>query len=327
MVRSLIGILIAATVVGVSGAQPQQSQEQAEQPQQPSVFRSGSDVVRAYVTVTDKDGRIVTTLQKDDFEVRDGGKGQPIILFDHSPRAIRLIVMLDVSGSMQGNLPLLRNGTAQLVKYLRREDGARIGTFGKDVVISPAFTREPGELLAALPSSIDPEAPTPLWRAVDKAIEALGPAEDDARRVVLVLSDGKDSGLTSFKDKFITQGDVIDRARRQEVMVYGIGMRSRGGRPQVPGLGIGGLQAALVADLPDPGLARVAEETGGGYAEIQFGEDLGRSFAQVAEELHSQYLLGYEPPKRDGKVHDIDIRVKGSGLKPRARKTYVAPKQ
>jgi len=309
--------------VGVSGAQPQQSQEQA---QQPSVFRSGSDVVRAYVTVTDKDGHIVTTLQKDDFEVRDGGKPQPVILFDHSPRAIRLIVMLDVSGSMQGNLPLLRNGTAQLVKFLRLEDGARIGTFGKDVVISPSFTREPGELLAALPSSIDPDAPTPLWRAIDKAIEVLGPAEDEARPVVLVLSDGKDSGLTSFRDKFITQGDVIDRARRQEVMVYGIGMRSRG-RPQVPGIGIGGLQAALVADLPDPGLARVAEETGGGYAEIQFGEDLGRSFAQVAEELHSQYLLGYEPPRRDGKVHEIDIKVKGSGLKPRARKTYIAPKQ
>ena len=106
MVRTLIGLLIAATVVGVSAAQQQQSQE--EQSQQPSVFRSGSDVVRAYVTVTDKDGRIVTTLQKDDFEVRDGGKGQPIILFDRSPRAIRLIVMLDVSGSMQGNLPLLR---------------------------------------------------------------------------------------------------------------------------------------------------------------------------------------------------------------------------
>ena len=325
MVRTLVGVLIAAMVVGVSGAQPQQPQEQAQEPQ-PSVFRGGSDVVRAYVTVTDKDGRIVTTLQKDDFEVRDGGKGQPVILFDRSPRAIRLIVMLDVSGSMEGNLPLLRNGTAQLVKTLRKEDGARVGTFGKEVVISPSFTREPGELLAALPSSIDPEAPTPLWRAIDKAIEALGPAEDDARRVVVVLSDGKDSGLTSFRDKFTTQGDVIDRARRQEVMVYGIGMRSRG-RPQIPGIGIGGLQAALTENLPDAGLARVAEETGGGYAEIQFGEDLGRSFAQIAEELRSQYLLGYEPPKRDGKVHEIDIKVKGSGLKPRARKTYVAPKQ
>jgi Ca-activated chloride channel homolog len=327
MVRTLIGVLIAATVVGVSGAQPQQSQEQAEQPQQPSVFRSGSDVVRAYVTVTDKDGRIVTTLQKDDFEVRDGGKGQPIILFDHSPRAIRLIVMLDVSGSMLGNLPLLRNGTAELVKHLRTDDAARLGTFGKDVVISPAFTRDARELLAALPSTIDPEAPTPLWRAADKAIETLGRVEDDARRVVLVLSDGQDSGITNFKDRFVTQGDVIDHARRQEVMVYAVGMRSRSGRPQIPGIGIGGLQAALSADLPDPALARVAEESGGGYIEIKFGEDLGRAFAQVAEELHSQYLLGYEPPKRDGKVHDIDIKVKGSGLKPRARKTYVAPKQ
>ena len=326
MVRTLIGVLIAATAVGVSGAQPQQSQEQAEQPQQPSVFRSGSDVVRAYVTVTDRDGRIVTTLQKDDFEVRDEGKTQPVILFDHSPRAIRLIVMLDVSGSMQGNLPLLRNGTAQLVKYLRSDDAARIGTFGRDVTISPTFTREAGELLAALPSSIDPEASTPLWRATDKAMESFGSVDEEARPVVLVLSDGKDSGLTSFRDRFVTQGDVIEHARRQDVMIYGIGMRSRG-RPQMPGLGVGGLQAALTADLPDPGLARVAEETGGGYTEINFGEDLGRAFAQVAEELHSQYLLAYEIPKRDGKVHKIDVRVKQGGMKPRARKEYVAPKK
>ena len=325
MVRTLVGVLIAATVVGVSGAQqPQPSQEQ-QQPQGPSVFRAGSELVRAYVTVTDKDGRIVTTLNKDDFEVRDDGKPQPVALFDRSPRAIRLIVMLDVSGSMQGNLPLLRNGTAQLVKYLRLDDAARIGTFGKDVVISPTFTREAGELLAALPAAIDPEAPTPLWRATDKAMEAFGPAEDDVRRVVLVLSDGKDSGLTSFRDRFITQGDVIDRARRQDVMVYGVGMRSRG-RPSIPGLGAGGLQAALMADLPDPGLARVAEETGGGYTEINFGEDLGRAFALVAEELHSQYLLAFEPPKRDGKVHSIDVKVKQGGMKPRARKNYVAPK-
>ena len=76
-----------------------------------------------------------------------------------------------------------------------------------------------------------------------------------------------------------------------------------------PGIGPGGLQAALLADLPDPGLARVAEETGGGYTEIRFGQDLGAAFARVADELHSQYLLGFAPPKRDGKVHDIDVRV------------------
>jgi VWFA-related protein len=219
---------------------------------------------------------------------------------------------------------LLRNGTAQLVKYLRPDDRARIGTFGKDVVVSPEFTREARVLLDGLPSAIDPEAPTPLWRAIDKAIETFGPAQADGRQVVLVFSDGGDSGMTNFRDKFITQGDVIDRARRQDMMVYAIGMRSRGTR--APIVGAGGLQAALMADLPDPGLARVAEESGGGYLEINFGDDLGRAFAQVAEELHSQYLLGFDPPKRDGKVHDIDIRLKKGGLKPRARKQYVAPK-
>jgi hypothetical protein len=109
-------------------------------------------------------------------------------------------------------------------------------------------------------------------------------------------------------------------------MVYAIGLRSRSMQRQVPGIGPGGLQAALMADMPDPGLARVAQETGGGYSEIRFGQDLGAAFAQVADELHSQYLIGYAPPKRDGKVHEIEVRLSQRGLKPRARKTYVAPK-
>jgi hypothetical protein len=82
----------------------------------------------------------------------------------------------------------------------------------------------------------------------------------------------------------------------------------------------------LLDDMADPGLARVAEETGGGYAEIKFGQDLGAAFAQVADELHSQYLIAFAPPKRDGKVHDIDVRISTRGLTPRARKSYVAPK-
>ena len=323
MVRTFITVLVAASLVAVTGAQDR------EQPSEQTVFRGGSELVRAYVTVTDRNGRLVTTLRQDDFEVRDEGKAQPITLFVNQPRAIRLIVLLDVSGSMQGNLPLLRTGTAELVKHLRSDDLARVGTFGKDVVISETFTRDARELVGALPSAIDPQAPTPLWRAIDKAVESFGrpagSAEGDARHVVLVLSDGADSGLTSFRDRFVTQGDVIDRARRQDVMIYAVGMRSRGAR-SVPGPGIGGLQAALSADLPDPQLARVAEETGGGYTEINFGDNLGLAFAQVAEELHSQYLLAYEPPRRDGKVHEIEIRVKQGGMKPRARKSYVAPK-
>jgi hypothetical protein len=109
-------------------------------------------------------------------------------------------------------------------------------------------------------------------------------------------------------------------------MIYAIGMRSRGPRQAQPGIGPGGLRAALLADLPDPGLARVAEETGGGYAEIRYGQDLADAFARVADELHSQYLIGFAPPKRDGKVHDLDVRLGQKGLKARARRSYVAPK-
>jgi Ca-activated chloride channel family protein len=315
MTRWLMYGALAACVLGVLGAAGRQ---------QP-VFRGTGDAVRVFVTVMDRDGRLVTMLTQDQFEVRDDGKPQPITLFDNTPRPIRLIVMLDVSGSMQGNLPLLRAAAEQLFARLRPDDAARIGAFGHEVTISPSFTRDAEQLRTALPRTIAPDAPTPLWRALDEALDAFGD-EGGERPVILVLSDGKDSGPIGFRRRIASQAEVIDRAREKDVMIYAIGMRSRSTRPRMPGLGPGGLQAMMTADLPEPGLARVAQETGGGYTEIRFGQDLGAAFARVADELHSQYLLGFVPPRRDGKAHDLDVRVTQRGLTPRARKSYVAPK-
>src|SRR5215470_17802172 len=109
--------------------------------QQP-VFRGGSDVVRVFVTVTDRSGKLVTSLAQNDFEVRDEGKPQPITQFDNTPQPVRLIVMLDVSGSMSGNLPLLRDACAQLFARFRADDVATVGSFGYDVTISPTFTND-----------------------------------------------------------------------------------------------------------------------------------------------------------------------------------------
>jgi Ca-activated chloride channel family protein len=315
MKRFLTCGALAACLVGALGAAAQQ----------PPVFRGGLEAVRVFVTVIDRDGRLVTTLTQPDFEVRDEGKPQPITQFDNKPQPIRLIVMLDVSGSMAGNLPLLRGAGAQLFARLLKDDVARVGAFGHEVTISETFTHDPVELGAALPTEIAPDAPTPLWRAIDQAMGVFGDG-DDKRKVILVLSDGKDSGPTSFRQRVVSQADVIDRARRDDVMIYAVGMRSRNTRTMPPGIGPGGLQAALMADMPDPGLARVAEETGGGYTEIRYGQDLGAAFAAVADELHTQYLLAFAPPKRDGKVHDINVRVTEGGVKARARKSYVAPK-
>src|SRR3954467_6243315 len=134
-------------------------------PQQP-VFRGGSAAVRVFVTVTDKSGRLVTTLTRDNFEVRDEGQPQPIAQFDTRPQPIRLIVLLDVSGSMTGNLDLLRDASAQLFSRLLKEDLARVGAFGRKVEIAPAFTADTRELEASLPATIVPDAPTPLWQAL-----------------------------------------------------------------------------------------------------------------------------------------------------------------
>jgi Ca-activated chloride channel family protein len=327
MTRLLAFGTLAALVLGVaSGA--------AQQP----TFRGASDTVRVFVTVLDRDGRLVTTLDRSNFEVRDEGKPQPITQFDNTPLPVRLIVMLDVSGSMQGNLELLRASASQLFARLGTNDVARVGSFGEDVQISPAFTHDENALRNQLPTEIKPDAPTPLWRAIDEAMDKFkdGDQDDraadapatasDARPVILVLSDGKDSGTFTFRQHPVSQAEVIDRARRENVMIYAIGMRSRSQQRMPMGFGAAGLGAMLTADLPDPGLARVAEETGGGYTEVDLRDDLGAAFADVADELHSQYLLGYAPPERDGKVHKIDVRVDQKGMKPRARKSYVAPR-
>src|SRR5207249_9494660 len=120
---------------------------------QPPIFRGTTDAVHVFVTVTDRDGRLVTTLSRDDFEVRDDGKPQPITLFDNTPQPIRLIVMLDVSGSMEGNLPLLRAAADQLFARLRPDDVVRVGTFGHEITVSPSFTHDLEQLRRALPDT------------------------------------------------------------------------------------------------------------------------------------------------------------------------------
>jgi Ca-activated chloride channel family protein len=307
-----VALFVAMFAVGMSGQQ------------QPPVFRAEGQTVPVFVTVTDRSDRLVTNLAREDFEVRDNGRVQPISVFDNSPQPIRLIVMIDVSGSMAGNIAILRGAAEELFERLGPDDLVRVGTFGRDIDITPTFTRDLSELRAAIPASIPESAATPLWKALDQAIGEL--ADVDGRPVILVLSDGKDSMMPVIGRKFVTQLEVTEHAQREEVMIYSIGLRSRPTRPRI-GLGGGDLGAMMAADLPDPGLGTVALETGGGYFELRPRDELGATFARVADELHSQYLVGFTPAARDGKRHRIEVRVKDRDLKPRARKNYTAPEE
>jgi VWFA-related protein len=279
-------------------------------------------MVSVFVTVTDKDSRLVKDLTKDMFEVFDNGKSQPITVFDNTPQPFRLIALVDISGSVVDYLPVLRRAVGQLVTHLGPDDMARLGTFGNEVVIAPAFSRNVNELMAQLPASAPPNTRTPLWRAVNDAI-GLFDASSPERRVVMVLSDGKDSGFEMGK-RLLLPIDITQRAQNENVMIYGVGLRS-----SLRGAPVGGgadLAATMAASMPDPNLGSVALDSGGGYFELRPRDDMSQTFARVVDELHSQYLLGYTPPVSDGKSHKIEVKLRDKSLKAHARKAYTAPK-
>jgi len=147
--------------------------------------------------------------------------------------------------------------------------------------------------------------PTRLYDAVDQSLNKLIAIE--GRRVIVLLTDGDD---TASK---VGQGDVLGRAQLDEVMIYGIGLES---------VFFDGLRQ--VRTSPDKVLRKLAEETGGGYYLLKETADLNATFTRIAQELHSQYVLGFSPTVLDGKVHKLVVNVKRPGMKARARKTYVA---
>jgi len=106
---------------------------------------------------------------------------------------------------------------------------------------------------------------------------------------------------------------VLERARDEEVMVYSIGLESEY---------FNGMR--VVKSRPSRDLRKISDETGGGYFELQKTVDLAPTFTRVAQELRSQYLIGFAPVALDGKVHKLEVKVAKPGMTVRARRSYLA---
>jgi VWFA-related protein len=292
-------------------------------PGPPPQFRSTVRTVPVYVTVLGDDGRLVTDLTRDDFEVYDDGERQPITVFSNAIQPITVVMMLDRSGSVRPNFRLIQDAAAAFVRRLRPGDKARIGSFANRVQVDPrTFASDRDELLQIIYTALQDPGATPLWNAIDVAMTAL--LHEEGRRVVLVFTDGRDSPLTSRRTN-LSEDDVRERAVREDVMVYGIGLT---GTHRGPGSGRrSDLAFGGVEPEPDEGLIRLAAESGGGYYPIRSASNLGETFARVADELHRQYLLGFVPAKLDGRTHRIEVRLAPEGLTARARQSYVAPER
>jgi Ca-activated chloride channel homolog len=274
----------------------------AQEPQAPT-FRTGTKVVSLYATVTDG-GRLVPGLTREDFEVLDDGKPQPLTVFSADVLPITVIVMLDTSGSMTSNIEVLKAGAEQFFIRLFRGDRARLGVFNDKIQIVSPLSGDRDTLIASL-ADVDFGNGTRLHDALAAGLNELVGIE--GRKVVLVFTDGDD---TASRTRFST---VLDRAQVEEVMVYAIGLAGET-------LSYG----RLTRTRPDPSLKKLAGETGGGYFELSRTDQLTSTFTRVALELHSQYVLGFQQVARDGKIHLLEVRVKKPGMTARARKSYVA---
>jgi Ca-activated chloride channel family protein len=278
----------------------------AAQDQPTQKFRSGTHTVPVFVTVTDRDKRLVPDLAEGDFEIYDNGKLQRLTQFDNSALPISVVVMLDTSGSMTLALDQVKQGAEQFLLRLLPDDRGMVGAFNDKIQFKPeeGFIGSRDRLIAQL-KELDFGYPTRLWDAVYQSLAALKPRE--GRKVVLVFTDGED---TASK---MSRSEPLERAREEDVMIYAVGLEN---------IFFNGAQRVM--SRPDRGLKGLAEETGGGFFLLKKTDELGATFTRVAQEIHSQYLLGFSPSLLDGKVHKLEVRVKKPGMTARARKTYVA---
>jgi Ca-activated chloride channel family protein len=274
----------------------------AQQPQ--PTFKAGTQVVSIFATVTDPQKRLVSDLTQEDFSVFDNEKPQALVYFDNSIHPINVVVMLDTSGSMTLTIDLLKQAAEQFLLRLLPDDKARVGAFNDKIQFNAKWSNNRDQLITDA-KNLDYGNGTRLWDAVGASLDELKTV--DGRKVILVFTDGDDT------ESKLRLGTVLDRARADEVMIYAIGLES---------VYFNGQQR--VRTKPDGGLRKIADETGGGYFELTKASELAPTFTKVAQELHSQYVIGFTPTNLDNKVHKLAVKMKQPGMTAQARRSYLA---
>jgi Ca-activated chloride channel family protein len=293
------------------------------QQQQPPVFRSGVSTVAVYATVTDFAGQLVRDLTRNDFEVLDNGRVQDLTVFSTTLQPITAVLLVDTSASMALTLDLARQAAEQFIIRMMPGDQARVGNFSDTINLGRPFTGDRDLLLKAFESELHIGNPTRLWDAIGDTMSAI--ADVGGRRVVVLFTDGQDTASVT------TGRQILERAKAEDIMVYGVQIRSRV-RPDLEWDILGARtnqQARNRRGDPSPTqiLRGIAGQTGGLHFTLNQNDDVNATFTQVATELHQQYLLGFTPKTSDGRVHELQVRVKSPRFQVRARRYYLAPKE
>jgi Ca-activated chloride channel family protein len=278
------------------------------------VFRAGTDLVSLNVTVLNGAGQLVSNLDRRDFQIFEDGVEQEVANFARDPQPIALSLVLDSSMSMERKLAVAQEAASGFVRRLREKDIAQIVDFDSRPNIQQSFTGDVGTLERAIRAT-QAGGSTALYDALYVALDELKlvrtRTHDEIRRwAIVVLSDGEDtSSLNTYED-------VLDLAKRAEVIVYAIGLRSKDDAPSRKFN-----QAEFV-------LRSLSQETGG---RAYFVDDVGQLaviYSRIADELGHQYSLGYSSKNlaHDGAWRRVHVKVTRGDATARTRSGYYAPK-
>src|SRR5579871_3392881 len=286
------------------------AQDFKEQP----TFSTDVRVVNLLATVRDRDGNIVKDLTRDDFELRENGHKKPIEYFStegNLPLTIGLLV--DTSRSMQTIFDPVRAASGRFFEQVLKpdRDQAFVMSFDIKVNLLQNMTQSREQLDASLDQLRIPErASTLLYDAICRASDN-HMHKESGRKAIVLLSDGAD-----FRSRN-SLTNAIERAQRADTLIYAVLYTHRPNRPLRK-------MAKKAMTRGHKTMLRLAEETGGAFYEVTDDNPIEKIYAQIEEELRTQYSIGYKPDlsKSDGKFRTLTLTVKRKGLTVRTRTGY-----
>jgi Ca-activated chloride channel family protein len=259
-------------------------------------FSGGVEMVNLTVTVTNGRNELVSGLTPDDFEIMEDGVPQRLAVFSRDRVPVSLVVLLDVSSSMEGKLGVAQDAALRLVHSLAEGDEVQVVQFNQRPEVVRSFSRDLQAVAASLKGG-RPTGPTALYTALYVALKDLARRHDPAqlrRQAIVVLSDGDDTA------SLVSDSQVLDLAKRSNISIYGVNLR-----PKVTAaLDLSSRRGAFF--LPE-----LSRATGGLTHFAASVAQLGGAYDRIADELRTQYSLGYVPTNvaRNGEWRRIAIRT------------------
>jgi VWFA-related protein len=291
------------------------------------VIRIDTELVDLNVRVsTNSPTSRVPSLDTSDFRVFEDGRQQEISLFQKTDTPFDLVVLIDMSGSSQNQVGLIRNAARGFIDAARPGDRVSVATFSDKVKVLSPLTSDRGALRKAV-DNIDDIGYSHVWDGLLYAVENIfGGRPPERRRAIVVLTDGVDNALTNGRDpgSKTSFAKLLETVRNDDVLVLPIHLNSYGSERSFRRA-----DSDRVDTTARETLSVLAEETGGQAYYAKKIEDINGIYQTVLTDLGTVYSIGYTPTneKRDGSWRSVKVEIKGHPeLTPRTRHGYYAKK-